>query len=159
VCLGDSAHKITPHTCASGMFYIETAAAFANEIFQLAVESRNVDGGKSPTLSQAEAVLRQYESGPNNLHRRVAENIKASGDLARFSTLKPLSQRLLVHCFVPMSINSRDLLCGVSAGAPRIEYLTMSFNPMHGMRQREKKWRGAVFEMPLLIIAVVCPQS
>ncbi|KAJ8105786.1 hypothetical protein ONZ43_g7285 [Nemania bipapillata] len=165
VCLGDSVHKMTPHTGAGGMLCIETAAALANTICRLATETQNVDGKTSPTLSQVEAALRRYENGPNNLHGRAAENIKESSDLAHLSSLQTFWQRLLVPYLVPMSIDSRvDLFCDMSVGAPCIEYLptpprsitgTMPFNPTHGMTKHEKKWQRAIFAAPLLALAVV----
>ncbi|KAK8071479.1 monooxygenase [Apiospora hydei] len=178
VCLGDSVHKMTPHSGGGGMLCIETAAALANALCQLAAETNcsnlskpkdsNGQGAskspKRPTLSQIEAALRGYETGPHNLHRRAIENIKASGDLGRLSALRTLAQRLLVPYLVPVSLDTRvDLFCDMAVGAPCIDYLpipprstkgTMLFNPSHGMGKHESRWKRAFVALPLVFLAV-----
>ncbi|KAK7906569.1 FAD binding domain protein [Apiospora marii] len=183
VCLGDSVHKMTPHSGGGGMLCIETAAALANALCRLATDG--VPGSTTPseksangnglgsqkqstrfTLAQIQAALKAYETGPHNLHRRAMENIKASGDLGRLSALRTFTQRLLVPYLVPVSLDTRvDLFCDMAVGAPCIDYLpipprsmqgTMLFNPSHGLGKKENRWLRALFALPLLVLAVGC---
>ncbi|KAK8067438.1 hypothetical protein PG996_006550 [Apiospora saccharicola] len=155
VCLGDSVHKMTPHSGGGGMLCIETAAALANALCRLATggdtgagfdtldtpnkETANGNGldvkkqSKRPTLAQVQAALHGYETSPHSLHRRAMENIKASGDLGRLSALRTLTQRLLVPYLMPVSLDTRvDLFCDSAVGAPCIEYLPVPPRSMSG---------------------------
>nr|BDX35614.1 FAD-dependent monooxygenase StrN [Stachybotrys sp.] len=180
VCLGDSVHKMTPHTGAGGMLGMETAAALANTLCRLATETRagvqpaNASNGytsgkkpsATPSLAQIKAALHQYEYGsPNNLHTRAEENVNASGMLGRLSALHTLAERILVPYLAPLSAESRiDMFCDMAVGAPHIEYLpipprsmegTMPFNPSHGFGKKESPWLRAFIALPLFMLAVV----
>ncbi|KFA67205.1 hypothetical protein S40285_06281 [Stachybotrys chlorohalonatus IBT 40285] len=185
VCLGDSVHKMTPHTGAGGMLGMETAAALANTLCRLVTETRAGGGShvvptsngstdskkayassSSPTLTQIKAALHQYEHGaPNNLHARAEENVNASGKLGRLSALHTLAERVLVPYLAPLSAESRiDLFCDMAIGAPYIEYLpipprsmegTMPFNPSHGFGKKENLWFRALVALPLFVLAFV----
>lgn len=157
ICMGDSIHKMTPHTGTGGMLAIETAAGLANTFVRLVKEAH---GKSPPSTHQVETALRQHES---IFHARAAAKVKAAGDLARLATLRNFKHRLIVKFLLPIAVDSRvDQICDIAMGAPLIEYLpipprstkgTTPFNPSHGFGTGESPWVRAATALPLLIMA------
>ncbi|KAL4992934.1 hypothetical protein BDV10DRAFT_180047 [Aspergillus recurvatus] len=156
VCLGDSAHKMTPHTGSGAMLAIEHAAALAN------ILCRSVESSNCRTTAEIEAMLRQYDHPAR--HCRASAKIKSAAALARMQSLHTLLDRALVRWFVPYTGDLRaDQFCDEAIGAEALEYLplparsltgTMPFNPLHGIGRHEELARRAIRALPLLAMAL-----
>ncbi|KAI3242676.1 hypothetical protein DTO012A9_632 [Penicillium roqueforti] len=158
VCLGDSAHKMTPHTGTGGMLALEHAAVLANIICRLVAQ-----GNKLPlTTSQIEMALSQYDE--KRRHRRTSAKIKSTGASARMQTLQSLADRLVVRFLLPYAGDIRaDQFCDDAIGAEHIEYMPvparsmtglMPFNPNRGIGMHESIWPRVLWALPLLGMAV-----
>lgn len=158
VCLGDSAHKMTPHTGTGGMLALEHAAVLANIICRLVAQ-----GNKLPlTTSQIGTALSQYDE--KRRHRRTSAKIKSTGASARMQTLQSLADRLVVRFLLPYAGDIRaDQFCDDAIGAEHIEYMPvparsmtglMPFNPNRGIGMHESIWPRVLWALPLLGMAV-----
>ncbi|KAJ5952082.1 uncharacterized protein N7479_010495 [Penicillium vulpinum] len=157
-CLGDSAHKMTPHTGTGGMLAIEHAAVLANIAYQLAVK-----GNKSSlTTSQIETALSKYDD--ERAHRRTSAKIKTTGEVARMQTLQTVVHRLVVRFLLPYLGDIRaDQFCDDAVGAEHIDYIPipvrsmtglMPFDPTRGIGMQKSLWPRVLWAIPLLIMAV-----
>ena len=157
VCLGDSVHKMTPHTGAGGMLAIEAAAALSNELFRLV----STCGTSLPTARLLEMALSKYEKG---LHLRASETIEEAAEIARLQAMRNVRHRLLVRYFLPYTGDFRaDQFCNVAVGAGHVDYLplpprsmmgSMLFNPAHGMGKHESRWNRVILALPLVALGI-----
>ncbi|KIA75510.1 hypothetical protein HK57_00009 [Aspergillus ustus] len=161
VCLGDSAHKMTPHTGTGGMLAMEHAAALANIISQMAIQVDST--GQFLDGNQIETTL--GEKYDNEIrHRRTLAKIQATGALARFQTLQSAVHRLIVGYLLPYTGDMRaDQFCDDAIGGEKIDYLPiptrsmtglMPFNPLRGIGRHESPWSRILRALPLLFMAV-----
>ncbi|KAL4942711.1 hypothetical protein BDV06DRAFT_221901 [Aspergillus oleicola] len=158
ICLGDSAHKMTPHTGTGGMLAIEHAAVLANTIVRLATK-----GGQSFDTKQIESTL-GHEYDTEIRHRRTSAKIQATGALARFQTLQKAVDQFILRYLLPYTGDIRaDQFCDDAVGGEKIDFLPiparsiaglMPFNPLRGIGRHESLGPRALMALPLLVIAV-----
>jgi hypothetical protein len=161
VCLGDSAHKMTPHTGTGGMLAIEHAAVLANTISQMASQVHS--SGQSLDTTQIETALKEkYDNGSR--HRRTSAKIQTTGAVARLQTLQGALDPLIVRYLLPYTGDLRaDQFCDDAIGGEKIDYLPlaarsmtglMPFNPLRGIGRHERRWARILRALPLLLMAV-----
>lgn len=157
VCVGDSIHKMTPNSGSGGMLAIESAAALANSMHRLALES---DTG---SLSKAQQIGRTLSNFEHTMHPRASAVIKSAAAVTRVQALRGIKERLITRYVLPYAgdLAANDA-CSSWIGAERIQYLpipprslvgTTTFNPTQGIGREEKTWRRAAVTIPLLAAA------
>jgi FAD binding domain len=161
VCLGDSAHKMTPNSGTGGMTAIESAASLANAVYRFAAARPP----SPPTTQQVETVLKEFESG---MKMRASGAIKAAADVTRVQALRTFKEQLIAHYVIPYAGDLVvDQSCETWVGAARIDYLPvpqrslaghMPFNPSQGIGKEESRWLRIVLALPLLVMAVAAFQ-
>jgi 2-polyprenyl-6-methoxyphenol hydroxylase-like FAD-dependent oxidoreductase len=159
VCLGDSAHKMTPNSGSGGNSAIEGAATLANEL-QLLLQHDQKPGGSIPTES-IRAALSNYQK---TRQVRASATVKAANYVTRFHALRGFAEYVLANYLMPYS---GDLLVDLASdtwiGAVRLKYLplpqrsmlgTMPFNPEQGTGKNENLMIRAVVALPFLLISI-----
>jgi 2-polyprenyl-6-methoxyphenol hydroxylase-like FAD-dependent oxidoreductase len=159
VCLGDSAHKMTPNSGSGGNSAIEGAAALANELHSLVQHNRR-PGSSVPTESISTA-LSNYQK---TRQIRASATVTAANYVTRFHALRGLAEYISANYLMPYS---GDLLVDLASdtwiGAVRIRYLplpqrsmlgTMPFNPEQGTGKNESMLIRAAAAAPFLLISI-----
>ncbi|KAL2862200.1 FAD-dependent oxidoreductase [Aspergillus lucknowensis] len=137
VCIGDSAHKMTPNSGAGGMLAIESAAALANAIWELASNSR---AATQPEITEITDALRAFET---DMHARATSTIRAAAEVTRLQALRSFKERILARFVLPYAGDTPvNIACDSWVGARCIKYLPppprslrghTPFNPAQGI--------------------------
>lgn len=156
-CLGDSAHKMLPHTGAGGMLAMESATVLVNTLV-CASQSHN----QQLSRKQLDGVLGKWEAAMN---KRATVLVHNAAEAGRSQALRSFAHRVLVPVLLYLNPDaSADLLCSDCVGAQCIEWLpvprrsadvTMPFNPAMGCVNKERKLVRAAWAWPLLLLALV----
>ncbi|KAK5062864.1 hypothetical protein LTR84_004939 [Exophiala bonariae] len=156
VCAGDSAHKWTPNIGAGGNHAIESAAALANELYNLAKFP------ESPTLGDIESALTGYHLKRNV---RAKRTFRVSNMVTRLEALRSKKGQFYALHIQPRlgdwlgNIMSMDLI-----GAEMVKFLpvpqkslvgTMGFNPDFSNGYPTKTKPRILLALPLLMIAAL----
>ncbi|KAK4466004.1 hypothetical protein QBC42DRAFT_103460 [Cladorrhinum samala] len=155
-CIGDSIHKMTPNIGFGGNTAIESAAALANVIKEMA--DKPSDRG-CPSEFQIKEGFAAYQS---KRKPRADSIVKRSAEITRLQALQRFSQRAMVRYAFPYL---GDYLANMQAerfvGAELISFLpiprrsvsaTMPFNPTQGDCREESKLRRAALALPFLLL-------
>ncbi len=155
-CVGDSIHKMTPNIGFGGNTAIESAAALANAIKEMA--NKASDRG-CLTEHQIKEGLAWYQ---NKRKPRADSIVKISAEITRLQALQQFTQRAMVRYAVPYLGDSRaNMQAETFVGAESISFLpiprrsaigTMPFNPTQGDCREESKLKRAALALPFLLL-------
>ena len=153
VCLGDSAHKMTPNGGFGGNACIESAAALTNALHKMLKST----AGSHPSSADITTALKEYQA---SRYARVTTMMKTANELTRIQALRSWQHRIMAYYVIP---NAGDHLinmqASMSVGSTRIEFLpppkrsmlgTMPFNPSQGFGKDERRLKRAVLALPLV---------
>ncbi|KAH7152589.1 monooxygenase [Dactylonectria macrodidyma] len=156
-CIGDSIHKMTPHSGQGGNNAIESATALANSLREL----KQLSAGAPPSLDEIRRVLTTYES---SRRFRANQMVQMAGHHTRLEALATPKDRFLArHVLCRLGDALVDANCYGMVGATRFEGLplparsftaTMPFNPRVGLGHRESKLWRSVCAFPLVGLAL-----
>ncbi|KAK5654520.1 hypothetical protein OQA88_7149 [Cercophora sp. LCS_1] len=162
VCIGDSIHKMTPNIGNGGNMAIETAAALANTIHELATRVSPA----RPTETEIKGALTGFQT----LRKAKTDIVtNMSNGITRFQALQKASLpviRKLLPCVPELAVN---LQSEIVVGAPAINFLpiprrsvtgTMPFNPTQGLGKTESKLRRfVIIVIPFIILLFLATAS
>ncbi|KAJ6010818.1 hypothetical protein N7451_002230 [Penicillium sp. IBT 35674x] len=155
VCIGDSAHKMTPNMGQGGNSAIESAASLANHITQLV---RNSSNGEVP-LEDIGKCLNDFQAARQP---RTKDVCTKANSLTRLEACATLKDRLMaLHVLPHMKSYLINRLSKSFAGAERLEYIPLGPRasnctmPLHikseiSEKDKEPLWRRAIFTTPLI---------
>ncbi|KAI9746304.1 MAG: hypothetical protein M1818_000015 [Claussenomyces sp. TS43310] len=158
VCLGDSAHKMTPNMGAGGNAAIESAAALTNSLAR--IES------PKPSIDEIRSALKQFYT-----KRSVRADLTcvAANQLTRIEACSNLPNKLLAYYALPRLGNYlADLTSAAVVGAELLEILpvpakagsgTQSWDPEAGIGKEENKLVRALYALPILLMMYVCQRT
>ncbi|KAJ9608714.1 hypothetical protein H2200_006485 [Cladophialophora chaetospira] len=156
VCLGDSVHKFTPNAGQGGNNAIESAAALANVIHQLAHQT--------PLPSQ-KAVEEALKSFHQRRLPRVETTAKVTRLLTRLEALKGAKEELLAFSVLPRVGDWLiDRVALSTVGAEMLDFLpapprsyagTMRFNKSYGPGTMQPFFSRVFIALPLLVLSFV----
>lgn len=149
---------MTPHFGAGGNAAIESAAALANSISNLA--------SPNPTLDEVRMALRGFYL---KRHERANAICKAANELTRIEALETLPRKIMALYLIPaLGDFLADITCDSIVGAEILESLpppprslaaTMPWNPELGVGKHESKLIRALYALPLLAIFYGCGKT
>lgn len=155
-CVGDSIHKMTPNIGYGGNTAIESAAALASAIKEMADEAH---GGHHPTESR---IKERFTSYQNKRKERTDNIVKVSADVTRLQSLQQASHRIFVRYAIPyLGDFLANLQADMVVGATGIGFLpiprrsvtvTMPLNPTQGDGLKESKLKRAALALPFLLL-------
>ncbi|KAJ5792505.1 uncharacterized protein N7503_008483 [Penicillium pulvis] len=155
VCIGDSAHKMTPNMGQGGNSAIESAASLANHLTQLVRNSSN--GGI--TLEDVKICLNNFQTARQP---RAEDIYKQATALTRLEACATLKDRLMaLHALPYLKSYSIDRMTKTFVGAERLEYIpltprasncTMPLHTQSGLSKKDKEttWIRAISTTPLI---------
>ena len=159
VCLGDSAHKMTPNSGAGGMAAIESAASLANSLYRLAITHDSY----LPNAYQVSNALALFEGA---VKMRATEAIKGAAAVTRVQALRGFKDWVVAHYAIPFAGDFIvDQSCETWVGAAKIDYLpiprrsltgNMPFNPSQGIGKQESRVLRTLKALPMFIMAYAC---
>ncbi|KAE8329154.1 hypothetical protein BDV39DRAFT_203419 [Aspergillus sergii] len=157
VCIGDSAHKMTPNLGQGGNSAIESAASLANTLASL------IEASREPRVSVKD--LNDYlQPWQKKRQDRVKDVFKSAHDLTRLEALVTWKDKCIaLYLFPYISSYLADGASKTIVGAtkldcvplpPRSLQCTMPFTNFHPPRD-EAIWKRALWTLPLIGIYAV----
>jgi len=159
VCVGDSVHKTTPNMAAGGNMAIESVAALANGIKQLADSFAATK--RRPTRAEIEQVMSEYQK---RRYARAKRGVEDSGVYTQANNMDSLPGLVFRYSLPLMMDVLPELAANTMIAAEKLDFLplpstsltgTMPYNQSQGSEKREGILKRMAFGFPMLLLLVL----